>query len=375
MSYTAPVVNYEATAGGSFTTIDNVLSVNIKRGRQRFQDPLSQTVMTVEMIPTETTTFSVGQLIDCRDANTDVSPCYFQGRITDVQRSYAFPYNSVTGATPADRITITATGGTGVIGTAQLNSETWTAQLVSDTIYALLINQGMAFGDFRVNSVRNSAQTFTGGLLEAVNQLCNTAQYTLDDYVIERIAGKLGVTFFPSGQNFKTVIFTDLGSGYAYTGLEFLSSFQNTFNWVEVNATGVYTSVTALGAAPFNALVYKTFNENLADTSNLSAYLYALLSGQTDPVPFSISTNTMAAPTCMELAQVPSDSLANAIIGQSCAVAFRGSSGTGTIVGVNSAFYPDRGSVQVYLSPSLGTPFTLDLAAFGLLDTNRLGFP
>jgi hypothetical protein len=331
--------------------------------------------MTVEVIPTNSTTFSVGQLIDCRDANTDVSPCYFQGRITDVQRSYAFPYNSFTGATPQDRITITATGGTGVIGTAQLNAQSWSAQLVSDTIYALLIAQGMAFGDFRVNSVRNSAQTFSGALLEAVNQLCNTAQYTLDDYVIERIASKLGVTFFPTGQQFNSLSFTDTGSGYAYTGLEFLSSFQNTFNWIEVEATGVYTSVTALGAAPFNALVYKTFNENLADTSNLSSYLYALLSGQTDPVPFSISTNTMAAAGCMALAQVPSGSLTNAIIGQPVSVAFRGTSATGTVIGVNSAFYPDRGNVQVYLSPSLGTPFTLDSSAFGVLDTNRLGYP
>jgi len=375
MPYTAPVVNYITGGGGSWTTIPNVQSVNINRGRQRFQDPLSQTVMTVEVIPTNSTTFSVGQLIDCRDANTDVSPCYFQGRITDVQRSYAFPYNSFTGATPQDRITITATGGTGVIGTAQLNAQSWSAQLVSDTIYALLIAQGMAFGDFRVNSVRNSAQTFSGALLEAVNQLCNTAQYTLDDYVIERIASKLGVTFFPTGQQFNSLSFTDTGSGYAYTGLEFLSSFQNTFNWIEVEATGVYTSVTALGAAPFNALVYKTFNENLADTSNLSSYLYALLSGQTDPVPFSISTNTMAAAGCMALAQVPSGSLTNAIIGQPVSVAFRGTSATGTVIGVNSAFYPDRGNVQVYLSPSLGTPFTLDSSAFGVLDTNRLGYP
>jgi hypothetical protein len=375
MPYTAPVVNYVTGGGGSWTTIPNVQSVNINRGRQRFQDPLSQTVMTVEVIPTNSTTFSVGQLIDCRDANTDVSPCYFQGRITDVQRSYAFPYNSVTGATPQDRITITATGGTGVIGSAQLNAQAWSAQLVSDTIYALLIAQGMAFGDFRFNSVRNSAQTFSGALLEAVNQLCNTAQYTLDDYVIERIASKLGVTFFPTGQQFNSLSFTDTGSGYAYTGLEFLSSFQNTFNWIEVEATGVYTSVTALGAAPFNALVYKTFNENLASTSNLSSYLYFLLSGQTAPVPFSISTNTMAAAGCMALAQVPSGSLTNAIIGQPVSVAFRGTSATGTVIGVNSAFYPDRGSVQVYLSPSLGTPFTLDSSAFGVLDTNRLGYP
>jgi hypothetical protein len=67
--------------------------------------------------------------------------------------------------------------------------------------------------------------------------------------------------------------------------------------------------------------------------------------------------------------------LSNAIIGQPVSVTFRGTSATGTVIGVNSAFYPDRGNVQVYLSPSLGTPFTLDSSAFGVLDQNRLGFP
>ena len=212
MPYTAPVVNYEATAG-SWATISNVQSVNISRGRQRFQDPLSQSVLTVEVIPTNTTTFSVGKFIDVRDTNTNASPCYFQGRITDVQRSYAFPYNTVTGATPSDRITITATGGTGTLGTGQLNNQTWSAQLVSDVIIALLVLQGMPFGEFQGNSVRASAQTYTGSLLEAISQLANTAQLTVDDYKIDRVDGKVGIAFFPTGSQFAGATFTDTGTG------------------------------------------------------------------------------------------------------------------------------------------------------------------
>jgi hypothetical protein len=233
----------------------------------------------------------------------------------------------------------------------------------------------MTFGDYRTNGVRASAQTYSGGLLPAINQLCQTAQYTLDDYQIERVAFKLGCTYFPTGQQFNSLTFTDTGTGYAYTGLDYVSSFENTFNWVEVEATGVYTSVTAPGSPPFNALTYQTFNENLADTSNLSSYLYNLLSGQTAPVPFSISTDTAASSSCMALAQIPSGSLTNAIIGQPANVTFRGSSAVGTVIGVNSAFYMDYATVQVYLSPSLGIPFTLDSSAYGVLDTNRLGYP
>lgn len=374
MPYTAPTVNYYDSGTASWLTMSSVQSVSINRGRQRFQDPFTQTSMTVEIIPTATTTFNVGQFIDVRDTNTDGSACYFQGQITDVQRSYAFPYNSVTGATPQDRITINAAGATGVAGTAQLVNQNWISASVAAITEQLLADQGLQVGSTWSNNIQASAQTFSGSLLDAVNQLLRTAQLALDDYRTARAVNKLGFTYYPVGQQFNSIAFTDTGTGYAYTGLEYLSSVQNTFNWIEVEATGVYTSVTALGSPPFNALKYTTFSKDLADTSNLSSYLYYLLSGQTTPVPFSISTNTNAASGCMALAQIPSGTLANAVIGQPVTVAFRGSSGLGTVLGVNSVFYPDYASVQLFVSPSLGTPFTLDSASFGVLDQNRLGF-
>lgn len=373
MPYTPPTVNYYNSGTSSWLTMSGVQSVSIKRGRQRFQDPVTQTSMTVEIIPTASTTFSVGQFIDVRDANTDGSVCYFQGQITDVQRSYAFPYNAGTGSTPADRLTISAAGATGSAGTAQLDNVGWLSGNVGGVLQPLLDSQNLQVGTFAVNTIESSSQSFTGALLDAVNQLLRTGQLVLDDFKTARSANKLGYTHYPIGKVYNTLAFTDTGTGYAYTGLEFLSSVQNTFNWVEVEATGVYTSVTALGAAPFNALKYSTFSLNVADTSNLSFYLYNLLSGQVAPVPFSISTNTRAAPTCMGLAQIPEGALANAVIGQPVTVAFRGTTGTGNVIGVNSVFYPDYASVQCYLSPSFGPSFILDSASFGVLDQNRLG--
>lgn len=373
MPYTPPTVNYYNAGTSSWLTMSGVQSVHISRGRQRFQDPVTQTSMTVEIIPTASTTFSVGQFIDVRNTNTDGSVCYFQGQITDVQRSYAFPYNAGTGATPADRLTISAAGATGVAGTAQLNNVGWLSSNVGGIIQPLLNQQGLQVGTFAVNTIEASSQSFTGALLDAINQLLRTGQLVLDDYKTARSANKLGYTHYPIGKVYNTIAFTDTGTGYAYTGLEYLSSVQNTFNWVEVEATGVYTSVTALGAAPFNALKYTTFSFDAASTSNLSLYLYNLLSGQLSPVPFSISTNTNAAPTCMTLAQIPEGALANAVIGQPVSVAFRGTSAIGNVIGVNSSFYPDHASVQVYLSPSFGASFTLDSASFGVLNQNRLG--
>lgn len=375
MTYAAPTVNYRDPSTGDWLTMSGVQSVNISRGRQRFQDPFTQTSAVIEIIPTATTTFSVGQMIDVRNANDESSPCYFQGRITDVQRSYAMPYNAGTGATPADRIRISAAGATGQIGTAQLDGQTWTSATCTSIIETLLTAQDLQAGPGYSNNVLASAQTFSGALLDAVNQLLRTAQLTLDDAKLPRGTNKLGFTVYPTGQAFNSISFTDTGSGYAYSGLEFLSSVQNFFNWIEVNAIGIYDVVAAFGSAPFNALKYSTFNATPTDTSSLASYLWYLLSGQTAPAPFSISTNTAVSASCMALAAIPVAVVGDAIIGQPVSVTFRGSTTYGSVIGVNAAFYPDRGNVQLFLSPSLGTPFTLDSTAFGVLDTNRLGYP
>jgi hypothetical protein len=386
MPYTPPTVNYNSGSDSTWYTITGVQSVNISRGRQRFQDPVSQSSMVVELIPANSYTlpFAIGQAIDVRDTNDTSAVCYFQGRITDVQRSYAFPYSAGTGAAPADRIRITAAGATGIIGTGQSVSQSLTNTYTYSSIATMAGTQGVAWsGSGADNTVKNSAQTFTGAALDGVNQLLRTSQTTIDDCVVPRSSAQIyAITTWANGVEMNPLTFTDTGTGYSYSGLEFLSSVQNTFNWIELEATGVYTVIAALGSAPFNALLYSTFSETPTDASNLAIYLWYMLSGQVQAAPFSIATSTVNSASCMQLAQLvkdgasyPYDRYPNAVMGQPVSVTFRGSSTNGTVIGVNAAFYPDRGNVQLYLSPSLGTPFTLDSSAFGVLDQNRLGFP
>ena len=380
MPYTTPLVCYYDTPTASWLTMSGVQSISLSRGRQRFQDPISQSSAVIELIPTATTTFSVGQYIEVKDGNDDgISPCYFQGRVTDVQRSYAFPYNAGTGATPADRITVSASGAVGVAGGRQVDGITWSNVDAGTVIGVLLVAQNIIAYVTYKNGVKASSQSYSGPLLDAVNTLLNTAQLTIDDYTNSRfgmiVNNQLSYTAFPTGQQFNSIAFSDTGSNYKYTALQYVSSVQNTFNEIEVNATGFASQITQ-GTAPFNTLAYQTYNDSAAAALSLSAYLYSLLSSQTTPLPFSITTDTNAAPTCKALAQITSEvTLANAVIGQPVSVAFRGTSATGTVIGVNSNFYPDYAQVQLYLSPSLGTPFTLDSSAFGVLDTNRLGYP
>jgi hypothetical protein len=337
--------------------------------------------MVVELIPATSyaLTFAVGQPIEVRDANTATSPCYFQGRVTDIQRRYDMPYNSISGYAPGDRITITASGALGAIGTGQLNNYSMASGYTWSSIANIASTQGVSWS-YTTDSgmLQNSTQTLTGSSLDAINQLMRTSQMTVDEIACQRTVTPqpLAITTYPTGTALNTISFTDTGSGYAYQALEFVSSVQQTFNWVSVQAAGLAAQV-ASGTAPFNSLNYTTYSANTTDAANLASYVYNLLSGQVQAAPFSISTTTMASSNCMALAQLLLDGFANtnAVMGQQVGVTFRGSTSYGIVVGVNSAFYSDHAAVQLYLSPSLGTPFTLDSSAFGVLDTNRLGYP
>lgn len=388
MDYTAPTVNYATPTGvPTWYTLTGVQSVNISRGRQRFQDPTPQSSLTVVLIPATSYTLdlAIGQLIDVRATNADASSCYFSGRITDIQRSYDMPYNSGTNYAPGDRITITATGPTGTVAAAQTAGTSYFTQGCENIISSLASSQFVNMCWPATNGVQAYGQTFTGGLLDIVNGLCRTAQLTVDDCVATgaTLYRNPYLITYPTGSSYSNITFTDTGSGYAYTNLEFLSSVQNTLNWVQVTSPGVYTSVYSPASPPWNSLIYNTYNATSTDVSSLAAYLYNMLSGQVAPAPYSIGTTTMASSACMALAELMKYTgpavndviTTNAVMGQTVRVVFRGTETFGSVVGINAAFYPDHGSVQLFLSPSLGTPFTLDSVAYGVLDQNRLGYP
>lgn len=376
MTYTAPTVNYSATNNGTYTTLTGVQSVNINRGRQRFQDPFPQTTCTVELIPANSYALplAIGQFIDVRDTNSGTSPCYFAGQITDVTRTYDIPFNAGTGSAPGDRITITASGGTGAVGSALLSNYSLPSQAVSVSLDNVISNANITYL-YEETFVRNSAQTLDGSMLDAVNTLLQTAQMLIDDLDTQRSGTKRGLfTYVNRASSSLGFAYSDTGST-RYKNLQFESSAQSTFNWVEVDATGVGTSVTAKGSAPYNALKYNTFNVSAADASSLSNYLYELLSGQLAPVPFVLGTDTATASTCMNVVRMAYGSSLNSAIGEVAEITFRGATVSAQVQGLSASFYPDRGSVQLFFSPSLGVPFTLDSSTNGVLDTNRLGYP
>jgi len=380
MSYTPPTVNYSADPNGTYTTLTGVQSVVIKRGKQYFQDPYAQSTCTIELIPATSYALplALGQYIDVRIANSATSPCYFSGQITDVERQYEMPYNSGTNYAPGDRFVITATGGLGGIGGAQAFFFARSAgSLVSQTLVEIGMNTNVLVAADS-NGALHGNFNYSASYLDLFNTLLRTGQMACDDIDKRRNTDPgdfLSVYTYPIGKNFSLgIAYGDTGAGQRFKQIDYLSSVQNTFSRVQVVAP-VATATASSGAALQNTLVYNTLNNTSGDVSSLATYLEDTLSQQLTPVPFMIETDTTVSANCVSVAVLGTISNLQTAIGQNAQVVFRGSTVTATIQGFTVRFGIDRASVQLYFSPSLGTPFTLDSTSFGVLDTNRLGYP
>jgi hypothetical protein len=378
MPYTAPTVSYSATSNGTYTALTGVLNVSISRGRQRFQDNFNVTSCNIELIPANSYALplAVGQYIDVRTSNSVLSPCYFVGKITDVERVYDFPYSAGTGAAPADRIRITAVGGTGQLAATELVNYSLTAGLISNRLVSL----GFAYGfDVTLGSSSNncSAQTYTGKLFDLIQSLSRTSQYMINEYATLGDRGKPSLQFIAPGYGWSTpLVYSDAGTVGAqkYNRIQYLSSVQSTFTQVTVEPQGLTPQTVTTGSAPFNSLSYQTLSATTGDALDLANYLLAI-SDSVTPTPFTLTTSTIFEDTATDVAIVRDGfTEQKSTLGRPVQVLFRGTTVNAIIQGVNTVFYPDYAQVQLYLSPSLGQAFILDSSAFGVLDTNRLGF-
>ena len=384
MTYYAPTVQYNSGSSATWYTLTGIQSVSITRGRQRFQDAISQTSMVIELIPATSYTvpLAIGQPIDCRSSDPSSPGAFFQGRITDIQRSYDFPYNSGTSYAPADRIRITCTGGLGTMAISQLNTFGWTGPCIAEVGIQTMTSVttiNLLYTQLALSPALVSTQTFPDdvSVMDVTTKLVQSAQLTIDDYDEGQAIGatQLGVVTYPTGYGSTALTFSDAGGGVKYSGLEFLSSVQNTFNKITVQAEGLAEQYYQAGVAPFNPLQYATYSATTTDAYNLATYLGTMLSGQVQVAPYVVSTNTAVDSSALTGALMVSASNTNPPLGKTVNIAFRGTNYQATAIGLSLSFTPDRGYVQWFLSPSLGTPFTLDSTAFGVLDTNRLGYP
>jgi hypothetical protein len=409
MAYTVPVVSYAAVNNfeGTYTALTGIQSVSINRGRRRFQDQFAPTVCTIELIPANSYTvpLEVGQWIDVRTSNVSSADAYFTGRISDVERDYSFPYNSGTGAAPADRITITALGAMGSMGLGGpiilLPATTETADArgniggaaLGAKIYQEFVLAATVGAD-NYNKFGVSTTVSSGGQqsrLDLINYLTNAGQAYADDIDMSRVGKKVGGVIQQTLQihsyrsSTRTWTFSDNpGVGeFKYTGINYLSGAQETFDKIIVNGWDSSLAPQNAGtsvSAPLNALSYRTQLNSEATMLNLANYLLTV-QNDTEPTPVVIRTNTLVADgieTKCYMSKLPAPQTASwfdQILGSVITIEFRGTTVLAQVQGVNINFYDSHANFEFYLSPSLGVPFTLDSTTNGVLDTNRLGYP
>jgi hypothetical protein len=375
MAYAAPVVSYSSTIDGTYTALTGVQSVRVSRGRRFFQDNFSASSCVIDLIPAATyaTPLAIGQFIDVRKANNSASEAYFTGRIIDIERSYDIPYNSTTGYAPGDRITITCGGAAGVVASNVIANTTYFGDLALQNVNAVLNDSGVQWVASNFGTVLSGNITVQNrGALDVVNDLLRTAQATMDDYDLSRVdIGRKFALIIYSAAN-ATFVFEDTNPLTKFNRINYSSSAQSVFNKVNVEAAGL-TAQTVSGTAPFNTLVYNTYNQTSTQALSLANYLYTIYSQSFTPIPSMIGTDSKMFPDCMQIAVMAPDQ--PAFIGANVSVSLRGVTTDTVGQGFDAFFYPDYGKIDMYLSPGFGTPFTLNSASFGVLNTNRLGYP
>lgn len=379
MAYTAPAIAYATTQNGTYTALTGVQSCVIARGRTYIQDNFQASTCTIELIPANSyaTALAIGQYIDVRVTNTATARAYFCGQITDVERVYDMPYDASSGAAPGDRIRIQATGGTGKMAQYTFPSGTLAADTVTGQLSALGALANVYLTPNLASSVNGSAIALAGqGALDVANKICKTGQQFIDDGDNQRnTSGSYGTQLLaistPAGLS--TAAFSDTGA-IKYNRLTFLSTAQSTFNQVNVYPDGL-ASQSVSGTAPYNSLDYYTNNATTGDAASLANLLYNLFNGLTTPTPFTITTDTAVDDTWLAIAQIQNSAGAVGYLGAAATVTFRGATTNAQIQRIMVAFTPDRATLTLNLSPSLGQAFTLDSTLFGILNTNRLGYP
>ena len=389
MPYTTPVVSYSATIDGTYTALTGVQSAVITRGRQRFQDPPQPLSLSLELIPATSYALPLarGQFIDVRATSSASSDGYFQGQIIEVKREYAIPFNSVTGAAPADRITIEAVGAIGQLSQNIFTNKSFLNQLASVRLGTAAGNAGVKSCEVQNDVIRCSALTYSGSSFDLMNEVLRQLQYEAFEIDQNRssVDPRLAAGFSPTGFQWSTPLaFSDAGTVGAekFSDIEYLTSVRDSFTQVNVEPRGLATQTAQTGTAPFNPLQYETQSESTADALNLANYVLTINSDD-GLIPFRLASDTTYAPDVVDFARLPSindtfypnvtsGGTYKSIIGAPVEITFRGSTVLAALKGSSIAFYPDRANVALYFSP-FEYQFQLDSATLGLLNQNRLG--
>jgi hypothetical protein len=358
----------------TWTAISNVQEITARIGRGNLQDTFEPSSATIGIrYPTgfssPVTAFNVGTWIRIKR----VGGIYemWNGRIRNVSVQWGKPYNYTTQEGVADFVTLECEGALAEWGRLQGNNQAIDTDLAVYQLGDLTTYTGITIGTtFTVaNSPTLATSQVTGSYAEWLNTFANTLGATLKDgsnqvgVYTKDFVGTLPVSFSDAANN---------ATNQVYDELTFDSLAADFYTQVEVNTNAFGTVVvTAAGAtSPLRTLRISTFSGSAAQATDLANYYLGIYSTPS----FGISSLSCKAEAqnsfALDLGYAWWD-----LPGYRCNITFRGVTYYMQILGCTFTATPGSARYSYNVVDADLTPyFILDDIAYGVLDSNKLGW-
>ena len=358
-----------ASTPGTIVNLSDVVSFNMKQGREKQLDDYSADTAQVTLrypngYASPNTALVPGNIIRVKH---DASGEYvYAGYISGVSVSYGIPYSG--GVGNADFINISCESYFARFGRLEGNSQAITGGLFATVAADIAFYSGLTINP-QANALTQSVSAST---------VTNTYGEWLSQY-IRTINGRMAqaaavIVYGPGDIVASSASFSDTANNatnQVYDNIEFSAFGDNYYTQVTVTPTVPAAQTVSSGSGPYRSLKFNTFSSTTTTALNLANFMLSQYS-TTDVQISSISClseaqtsfklNNMGVPTAL-------------LIGMQVPIKFRGTTYYGIIEGFTMTATPASSRWTYYISgASLNAILTLDNAVFGKLDSNRLGY-
>ena len=336
------LLTYTAEYGAGPTSLGNIQSFTLQRGRQWIVDPFNaaRCSIVVRDIDAWTTPPKMGDYVKITNTGAFV---VFGGRITDVKINY--------GLIPAmDEAEISCEGSLAFLGRRNLRSFVLAQGLTGDQ-FGLMCDQINIPSSIAESGSIAIAQTVTENALTFGNTLALTEVGRIGEQVLDSVEW-FGRNQFNSGIGYSQHVFNATGTNaMKYDGIEFRSTAENYYTRVTVEPLGLTAQTNNSGSAPWYSLSVNTYDYTTTQADSLSQYYLNQLSTTTS-APTSITASWANQPDTGTSQDRFQEALSYGHqIAMECEVTFRGTVYNAVIEGSTVTATPEQTRITFHLSP------------------------
>lgn len=367
-------VDVEGVSGTPAITLNNVVSINFKTGRERQLDQyatLSGTIV-VRQPSAPNAVIKPGSTVKVSWDDGGIYRSQFSASISNVQMSYGIPFAG--GVGNADYMTISLEGYFARCGRASGESYAMAAATISAQTTAASTASGLTINySSSGTGPAMAATTVSGTWGDWVNSSCLTTNGRMRETY-------LSVSLFsPFGAQVANINFSDTtndATNQVYDNIEFASYADNFYSQVTVDPESFAAQTVQTGVKPFRTYSVNTLNASTGQATDYANYLLNNFTAAPLAITsFSCLANAQNSFKLWNLATSGGSLEIGTCVGAQVSVAFRGTTYQCIIEGAAFSAVPGEARYTYYVSPADQNAYLiLDNATFGTLDFNRLGY-